>query len=207
MELDDLKNRLNIELGKPTVKPLTLALKGKTTHILSKLKRTVLIELVLTSFCIIAFIAIALFAEWKAHRIYFGTFGIILAFFIPINYYLLKRITALQAANIPVKENLQKLITLIRAYIKKYFQFTMALVPLCTIYAGFLSYTYRVQSVGVAPLLQHNDVHLFTKLMLIAFALMGFLALCYFLTKWYLKKMYGNYITQLENSLAELETE
>jgi hypothetical protein len=212
MELDELKASLNKHLEQPAAPleawGLERAMQGKTRSVLSKLKRSVWIEIIASVLFLALFVYEALFSEWRVMRIYFGTFSVLFLIFLPILVVLLKRITALQGNSLPVKSSLQKLTSILREYVKRYFQFTMALIPICIVYAGSLSYmddsSYRnpqMEAMVSNVFTSSTQVLVFLGVYLIVLA-----AGIYFFTKWYLNRLYGRYINDLEKHIAELES-
>jgi ABC-type antimicrobial peptide transport system permease subunit len=137
---------------------------------------------------------------------YFGIFAFVFVLFIVVLFALLKKINKLTGSILPVKVNLQQMAGILKEFVKRYFQLTMALIPV---------------SLGVSFLLGYNDATLYnpsaneplvitmSKLpWVIAFLLVYIIGLCigmYYFTRWYLKKLYGNHIQQLDVLIKELE--
>ncbi|MEP6844784.1 MAG: hypothetical protein ABI861_02225 [Panacibacter sp.] len=211
MELDELKSYINgrMERVDAAKSPADIALLlGKKTHsVIGKLKRSLIIELISAIVFTFVCIAIAIFGAYTSLRIYFAIFAVVCALFIVFLYVLLTKTKRLGSSVLPVKSNLQILVNLIREYIKRYFQLTMALIPVSMILALMLGYTdenlYNPE--------QHDSffpnffIGSTLKIALVAGYLVIFSVGMYYITKWYLKKLYGNYMCQLEILIKELE--
>ena len=122
-------------------------------------------------------------------------------------YYLLKQIVTLGGTAFPVKSNLQTIVTIIEEFMKRYFQFTMALLPICFIFALLLGYHEK------AP---NHQIDSFAKTLfsskwqIISFVVVYCALLSvgiYYFTKWYLKRLYGNYLDQLKECIKDLSEE
>jgi hypothetical protein len=97
-------------------------------------------------------------------------------------------------------------VKILKEYVKRYFQLTMALIPI-TIFIAF-SLGYSEENLHNPEL--HNPFFptLTGSMRSVVFVityLILFSAGMYYVTKWYLKKFYGNYIDQLQSLIKELE--
>jgi len=210
MELDELKSLINdrMERVQKEKSPAEIALLmgKKTKSVTGKIKRSLLIELIVSILFTLICAAVAVFTKYDALRIYFGIFTFVSLLFIPLVYRKLNKTKKLSDTILPVKNNLQVLVKLIREYIRRYFQLTMALIPVSLIISFILGYTDGDLSNS------STQNSFFTDLIesplrltfLIAYIILFSVGMYYF-TKWYLKKLYGNYIKQLEDLIAELE--
>lgn len=211
MELDDLKGLINLKLmdgsKEVTENNFSSILKGKASSVISKIKKSLWFEIGCCVIVIMGFIIIALITERMSFRIYFGFFGIIFIPFSLVFFYLLKKITEFDNSVLPVKENLQQLISMLEEFTKRYFQFNMALLPICFLFAFALGYNEKEP-------IEHLD-QLITKLKVSKSLYLGFIlgytilitvGLIY-ITKWYIKKLYGKYIDQLKVLLDELKVD
>lgn len=209
MELDDLKGLINQKLmtGSIDVTENNFAtiLKGKAKSVISKIKKSLWFEIVSCVFVVLGFIIIALSTERTSLRIYFGFFGIVFIPFSMVFFYLLKKINEFDNSVLPVKENLQQLIKMLEEFTRRYFQFNMALLPICFLFAFALGYNEKEPIEQLDHLIAKLKV---TKTLYIGFIL-GYTILVavglIYITKWYIKKLYGKYIDQLKVLLAELK--
>jgi MFS family permease len=151
-------------------------------------------------------LAITIFGAYTSLRIYFGIFTVICALFIPLLYKKLIKTKKLSNTAVPVKKNLQALILLIKEYIKRYFQLTMVLIPISLIISFALGYSdENLNNPDLSNPFFPNFIGSPFKITIVIIYVIAFSFGMYYFTKWYLKKLYGNYVQQLEALLAELE--
>jgi hypothetical protein len=215
MELDDFKIAINKKLEEQNVSLERLgiqkAIQGKTKSVLIKIRRIILFEMIFTFVATLIFFYIGFSSSWKAFRIYFGTFSGIFILFIPILYFLYKKTFITLDNNASIKNNLNNLVKVLKEYVRRSYQFTMALIPICFIYSGFLGYNEGKTTNHtdfdnyIISLKNNHQLNATIIWIVLIIYIIGFTILMHFFTKWYLKKMYGNYITTLEKSIHELE--
>ncbi len=211
MDLDELKyqlkNKLSTDHAGLSDQDIALLLTKKTISITDKLKRSLWIEIFCAIVVIIGFGWMGVFSSYWSFRIYFSVFAIFSAAFIFLLVYLLRRISKLSTTPLPVKSNLQTIVDIIEEFIKRYFQFTMALIPICFIFSFLLGYS----DPKPIPEAEHFAKHyLSSPTQVIIFMMIYTLFLVagvYYFTKWYLKKLYGKHIVQLKNCIEELKEE
>jgi hypothetical protein len=209
MELDELKyqlkNRLSGESDK-SAGDLGLMLHSKTKSAVSKLKRSLWIELGCAILFTLVFAGIGLFTRYWSLRVYFGVFSVVFALFTFIIGYLIKRANELSSAESTIKTNLLQLVKIMQEYVKRSFQFTMALLPVCFLFSFWLGYN---EPAHFKPQMTNPFFHIVkNKAPVYIFLVIYFVGLSiglYYFTKWYLKKLYGNYIQQLKQHLGELD--
>jgi MFS family permease len=211
MELDELKYQLKSRFSgeqDKTADELKVILHAKTKSVISMLKRSMYIELASAILFTIVFACIGLFSTYWSLRIYFGVFSIFCAAFIFVIGYLLKKTTQLSNAELPIKTNLQILVNILKEYIRRYFQFSMGLLPVCILFSFYLGYNeppaYKPQLIIPMVHVTKSSVYVY----LFFFTYFAALAVgLYYFTRWYLKKLYGNYLERLKDYVAELEKE
>jgi hypothetical protein len=119
----------------------------------------------------------------------------------------LRRTIKLSATTLPVKSNLQTIVHIIEEFNRRYFQFSMALLPICFTFSFILGYNEPKH----IPEVDRFAKSLFSaRWQVIVFAVVYVLALSigvYYFTKWYLRKLYGRYIDQLKECIRELGEE
>jgi hypothetical protein len=211
MELDELKKQLKFKLATDhtarSEEDIATILTKKTKSIIAKLKRSLLKEMISCLIIILIFAYIGLTSRTFSFKFYFSFFSIVsIGFLIPL-YYLYKQTTTLSGTAFPVKSNLQTIVTIIENFIKRYFQFTMAMLPICFIFALLLGYHEKEPN----PQIDSFAKVLFSsKWQVISFIVVYLILLSvgiYYFTKWYLKKLYGNYLVQLKDCIRELSEE
>jgi len=211
MELDDLKYQLKHKMstdhaGRSDDDIATLLTK-RTGSIVDKLKRSLWIEIIFGILIVMAFGYIGLFSNYNVLRIYFSVFAILSAAFVILLIYLLRRTSKLSATALPIKSNLQSIVNIIEEFVKRYFQFTMALIPVCFIFSFLLGYN----DPDPIPAAEHFAKNIILSewqviIVLLAYFLLLTIGIYYF-TKWYLKKQFGKYVTQLKACINELAEE
>ncbi|NCT94643.1 MAG: hypothetical protein GXC72_09480 [Chitinophagaceae bacterium] len=209
MDLDALKQELNQRLATDHAvrsgSDLGALLKGKTSSLLGKLKRSLLIEIGCCIFFILLMTYICVATNHWSLRLYFGTFTVLMFAFGILLYYLYRRTLLLDQQATSIKKNLQDYVNLLQEFVKRYFQFTMALIPICITFSIVLSNADPIH----IPEAEKLAVKLFTaKWQLHVFLVVYMLALAisvYYFTKWYLRKLYGKYLDELKKCIAELE--
>ena len=209
MELDELKYQLNQRLATDHASrsnaDISALLKKKTHSVISKIKRSLIIEMVLCILFFAAMLYVCFITDYWSIRVYFGVFTVLTILMTFVLYYLYRRTDTLSNSDQPIKANLQTLVGLLEEFVKRYFQFTMALLPVCFMFSMILSYADPVE----IPEIEKFSVKVFTarwQVMLFLGVYMIVLAISvYYFTKWYLKKLYGNYLNELKQYIAELE--
>jgi hypothetical protein len=210
MDLDELKSLINqrMERVHTAKSPADIAvlLGRKTQSVVDKIKRSLILEMIVSVVFTLMCIAVAVFGVYTSLRIYFAIFAVICALFLPLLYVLLNKTKNLSSTALPLRSNLQALIILIKEYVKRYFQLTMAFIPLSLITAFLLGYAdenlYDPElDSSFFPTLIDSPL----KISLVTGYILIFSVGMYYFTKWYLKKLYGNYLTQLEILINELE--
>lgn len=211
MELEELKGLINQKLmdGSKDVTENNFAaiLKGNASSVISKIKKSLWFEIACCVLIVPLFIGIALFSSNSSIKIYFGLFGTIFIPFTFIFFYLLKRINEFEQSVLPIKENLYQLIKMLEDFTRRYFQFNMALLPICFLVALFLGYNEKEPIAVLDNLFDKLKVN---KSIYIGFIIGYTIAMVYglvYLTKWYIKKLYGKYIDQLKILLDELKAD
>lgn len=205
MELDELKIELNRKFNaehQKSSEDFALLLNKKTSSLIARIKRSIWIELISCIVFTIVFALVAIFSPYWSLKIYFAVFTLVCVAFLFVLRYLLKRTNEFAGTTLPVKSNLASLLSILREYIKRYFQLTMILIPFCLVF----SFLLRYYDPGHSP--SQNLTASITTSILIISAVIYTAALIvgvYYFTKWYLKKLYGNYLSQLEELIAELD--
>lgn len=207
MELDELKilfkeNYNSTQAIKSTAE-ISLLLNRKTQSVISKIKRSLLIELIACIVFTLACAIIAMLTNLDYMRIYFLIFGAVWLLFLPVLWFLLQKTNRLSRFSLPVKSNLESIVKILKEYITRYFQLTMALIPITLAVVLMLGYDDKSINLDNPFYLNFSTKQV---IFIIAYIVLFSVGMYYF-TKWYLKKLYGNYIHQLEQLIKELEEE
>lgn len=209
MELDELKfelrNKLATDHASKSNADIAALMKKKANSVISKLKRSLWIEIVSCVVCLLAMGYVTLVTPYWSLRIYFGVFTVVTVAFMILLLYLLRRTSTLSGTPMPVKSNLETIAHILEEFVRRYFQFIMALIPICITFAFLLSYQDPVR----IPELDKVADQLFSaRWQVYAFSVGYIIVLVvgvYYFTKWYLKKFYGKYLTQLNSCISELQ--
>lgn len=208
MELDELKyqlkNKLSTDHAGRSKEDIAALLTKRTHSIIGKLKKSLWMEIIFGILITVGFGLIGIMSKYVTLRIYFSIFAVICGAFIVLLIYLLRRITDLSGTTLPVKSNLQTIVNIIEEFIKRYFQFTMALIPVCFTFSFLLGYN-EPQPVPEVDGLAKSIFSEAWQLIVFLVIYMAVLTVgIYYFTKWYLKKLYGKYVDQMKECIAEL---
>ena len=192
MELDELKyqlkNKLSTDHAGRSNEDIAALLTKRTHSIIGKLKKNLWMEIIFGILIAVGFGFIGIMGKYVTLRIYFSIFAVLCAAFIVLLVYLLRRNTHLSSTTLPVKSNLQTIVNIIEEFVKRYFQFTMALIPVCLIFSFLLGY-HEPEPVPEVDGLGKN---IFSALWQVIVFLVIYMAVLtvgiYYFTKWYLKK-------------------
>jgi MFS family permease len=210
MELDELKillkEKLDTQHPEKSTEDISKLLSKHTQSVIGKLKRSLWIEIIACLVFTLACAAVGVFGKYASLQIYFSIFAILCFLFLPVLWFLLQKTKKLSNTSLPVKSNLEFLVKILKEYVKRYFQLTMALIPI-TIFIAF-SLGYIDENLHNPEL--HNPFFptITGSTLSIIFAIIYLILFSvgmYYVTKWYLKKFYGNYIDELQSLIKELE--
>ncbi|MBV9988143.1 MAG: hypothetical protein JO301_10710 [Chitinophagaceae bacterium] len=208
MDLDELKHQLRNKLATDHAgmsdADIAALLTKKTDSVIGRIKRNLRIEIICSIAVILGFGAVGIFSGYSSLRIYFSVFAVVCIFFLILLIYLLRRTTRLSSTALPVRGNLQTIVHIIEEFTKRYFQFTMALVPICFVFSLWLGLSEKQQDAGGNGFdFRHYIVRWQAVSLLVAY--MAALGVgVYFFTKWYLKKQFGRYVGLLKECIKEL---
>lgn len=212
MDLDELKYQLNYKLATNhadrSAADIASLLTKKTHSLISKLKKSLWIEIGFCILIMLLFMIIGILSPYQSLQIYFSVFAVIAFLFLIILVYLLRRTAQISNnTQLPVKTNLKTIVSIIEEFTKRYFQFTMALIPVCFIFSFLLGYNEpkRIPELDKVSLSFFNNKW---QVLLFLIIYMGLLTVgVYYFTKWYLRKLYGKYIDQLKQCIQDLSEE
>lgn len=200
-ELDDLKSiwKQQKPFETKNEEEIALMLKGHSKALITKLKRNVWFELILTMVCIAG---LGLYGFTLRPGALMWTILALLVFLVSYSFYYVKKIILLNeydSSAADLKSNLQQLIERLETYLKFYKRSYAILYPVFfalgilfgALETGFEQYIRKFKDPGYV----------------IAFLLLTvvFMVGIYTITNWYLNKLYGNYIDKLKSLLHELQ--
>lgn len=209
MELDELKSLINQKLTTAHTgrsgDDIAQILTRKTGSVIDKLKRSLWIEIICCIGAILLFAYFGFTGGNHAYHVYFSAFAVLTGIFLLIVIYLLRRTQQLSNTALPVKSNLQTIVNIIESFMKRYFQFTMGLIPVCFVFALVLIY-HDYGSIPDAGTIFSTYFKSSWQMVLFLTAYVAILATgIYYFTRWYLKRLYGRYVEQLKQCILELE--
>jgi hypothetical protein len=204
MELDDLKTSLKLELerGAPPLNVTTLeaSLRAGAKPVLQKIKRNIWLELFVFVICIAAAIYYWLHYSSLLVQLFCVAVALCSVAFCIYLYSLYRRIIYYETIPGNIREGLVHIITIITRFTRLYFTLTMWLLPV--IYAfGLITGYLDIAEKGLLPQFHWSD----TLLLYTVGFLCGWTLLTWLFAKWYIKKLYGNYLYQLQQRLKEIE--
>lgn len=209
MELDEFKDILNQQMETDHLyrseADIAELLTRKANSILGKIRKNLWFEIISCILITILFGYLGFTSNYSSINIHFSVFTIVFLPFTIILFYLLKKTNQINSNNLSVKYNLQSIVQVLEEFMKRYFQFTMALIPICFSFAFFLGYNekYPIDSIDQIMLKYKPSVTLIGILTIIYMAALT--VGIYYFTKWYLKKLYGNYVDELKIYINELK--
>ncbi len=207
MELDEIKDLLNQKLETNHLyrseADFAALLTKKANSVLVKIQKSLWFEIISAIVITIAFALIAFTSKYQSIQIYFSVFTLVFIPFTIVFVFLLRKTSTIDN-NLPVKSNLQSIVNILEEFMKRYFQFTMALIPICFVFALFLGFNQKEPVPELDALLGKKQL---STSMLIGFSV-GYIISgsfgIFFFTKWYLRKLYGKYVDELKNYIKEL---
>jgi len=192
MDIDNLKSTWQALQTQPEPvlenEQIRKLLRGKANDSISKIKRSILIEGGLAIFVSVLFI---INKHWF-HSPFIVPYSVIVMILCLIWYAFMYN--KLRKVNLQenLKHTLQKLINTLNLYLKVYLYGSLVLV----IFAAMLPLLWK--NITFADLT-------FSKTTFIGGSILIAIPAYYYFTKWYIKNLYGNYVTKLKEELKELE--
>lgn len=210
MELDELKKSLNQKLETDHLfrseEDFAILLQQKANSVISRIRRSLRFEIISCIVILLIFAIIGFTTKYNSLRIYFISFTVIFILFTYIFFYLMKKTNQVNN-DTPVRAHLQSIVTLLEEFVKRYFQFTMALIPVCFIFSFILGYNEKQPIPEIDSFISKYNPKIWVIISLSLVYFGGMSVGLYYFTKWYLRKLYGKYILQLKACIEELGEE
>jgi Ca2+/Na+ antiporter len=200
MELDDLKSiwKGNLFEAKQA-EEIAAMLKGRSKLTIAKLKRSVRFELLLT----IGFGLVLLYLAFtlRSGAMKWSIVSMVLLFLAYIIYYVMKMrvLNRFNPSQQNIRENLEKLISSMEAYLKFYKTSYTVLYPVYLLLGILFAALERGFDTFWHQLAQPETI---LRLTLVSLAV---LAGSLLFSKWYLKKLYGNHLDSLKELLRDIK--
>jgi uncharacterized membrane protein len=209
MELDDLKLLLDTSINcetKRSENEISILLSATAKSLVTKLKRSIWIEIILTIACCLLFSIVVFFNQYWAVRAYFSVFAIIFIPFIIVLILLLQRINILSYTDLPLKQNLEQIHAILKSYIKKAYTATFVLLFFCLLYSCTIAYIETKNNIHGRIFFgfEKSTLSLPFILFVIIYSLGLFTGIHYF-AKWYFNKLYGQYLAEMEICINDLD--
>jgi hypothetical protein len=203
MELDEfkmlLKEKDHEEIALHSAVELEGYIRKTTRSVTDKIKRSIRFEFALG----IVFVCIALWAWFRYPFAYVRPFcllSISVCCFLFIYFgALYKKISRYEQSPLPVKNTLQKIIDILQQFTRLYFQVTMITLPINFIFGLIAGYLVIKGDAGLKNFNWMKWILFYSGWFILWSAIM------YFFAKWYIKKLYGDYLLQLRQQLKDIE--
>jgi len=203
MELDEFKQRFKEQMPQETSLHSADELEGyirkRTRSIIASVKRNIRFEILA---CFV-FIAVAIWA-WFAYPVsYVRAISLLtvcvccLLLVYLVNLY--RKIGAYEQASLSIKNTLQLVIGILHQFTRVYFQFTMITLPLAFVFGLATGFLNIKSGEGLNHFNWQRAMVFYSGWFIVWSVIM------YFLCKWYIRKLYGKYLQQLEEQLKDIE--
>lgn len=202
MELDDYKTIIRqrpIIFKIKALPELERNTRGRTESLISIIKKNLKLEIIFAS--LFLFFDSYLIVFSKHHQRGFAF--LLWVFCICFIYYLVKLLQYIQIQHVlivPIKNLLERYVKIIHRFSRLYFQLSMVIIPLIfflVFIAGYLDQDDQQSNFAVS----YSSQRFWTYLLVSALWSLSM----FFFTRWYLKKLYGNYLAKLKEQLKELQ--
>jgi hypothetical protein len=113
---------------------------NRSVSVVNKIKKSLLFEIIVSILLTITCAVLSFTIDAISFRLYFAITAIVAAIFSMVLFYQYQKVNKTEQASLPLKQNLQSIISIISAYQKRYFQFSIALMPVTVSLAIGLAY-------------------------------------------------------------------
>jgi len=204
MELDDFKTLLKARLeeqapGRSAAR-LERSIHRKTASILGKIKRSIVWELALGGVLVLAGAWVWMRYPSLSNRFFSTLMLLVCIFFIIQLQTLYKKIMRFEKAGHTVKERLVQIIDILQRFTRLYFRFSMSILPVAFVLGLITGYADIMRR----PFLAQN-FHWARGLAAYIVLFAAWSIIAYVFSKWYIRKLYGNYLNDIRNQLEDLE--
>jgi len=201
LELDDLKSiwKGNRPFEAKPAEEIAAMLKGRSNSPIAKLKRSTWFELVLTLVFSVAMLFYSLRLPSGALR--WSVIATVVLFLVYCVYYFkkLRLLNSFDSSHQNVRENLEKLVKDLNVYLSFYKTSYAIVFPAYFFLVLLFTAIERGADAFFHQLSQPETI------LRLLFALLVFIMITVFISKWYLKKLYGNHLEALQELLKDIE--
>jgi len=203
MELDEIKLLMKARLEQGvtnSVQELEAAVRKRTQSVTGKIKRNIRLESVAFVCCGLGAVYCWLtYPSLLVHVFCIATWTLCTVFGMYL-YALHRKIVFYETVPGTVKENLVQIIQIIKRFTTLYFGISMGLLPVIYVFGLIIGYLV-ISKQGLLQQFNWSKTMLYYGLAFI----MGWSVIIYFLSKWYIRKLYGKYLLQLQQQLKDIE--
>ncbi len=203
MELDEFKQlykeRLKTETMRHSADELAMLIHSKTYSVTEKIKRSIWFELsVYLFFTVAALFVWIVFPSRLSNPFAMLTIALCCIYFLYL-VALYKKIRFYEKSGFAIKDSLRQLITIVQQFTRLYFQFTMVTLPILFVFGLIALYLNVTNNPSIKSFNWLRGILFYTGWFLLWWTAM------YFFARWYIKKLYGNYLYQLKLHLKDIE--
>ena len=204
MELDNLKELWQQQEPETTPENLGEILGKKSKGPIAKMKRNLKAELIV----VIVTYGVAIFSFFSILSGRLNSLAWVYLFFaiVFIIYFLMKNrlLNEMECMACQVKSNLKKQVATLEKYVRFYLIAGTAIIPILALYSYYVLIPRLWFMHGNSNLPRPNNL-VITQMLIWVAATVVLTIVCYFLNKWYVKKLYGNHINKLKLMLEQME--
>lgn len=203
MELDEIKLLMKARLEQATdsnAGELEAVMRQKTRSVTGKIKSNIRLEVIaFAGFGLGAVYCWAMYPSLLVHLFCVATWALC-AVFGAYLFSLYRKIVFYETRSRTVRESLQQIIHIVTRFTRLYFGISMGLLPVIYVFGLIIGYLV-ISKQGLLQQFTWSASMLYYG---IAF-IIGWSVIIYFTAKWYIRKLYGNYLLQLQQQLADIE--
>ncbi len=203
MELEELKNiwKSYTEEQGQQISPAEIKemLSGRTQNAISKINRSIFLEVGLLLVMSFVFSITTLLVGQIEHQILFAMIMVICVLSGGYYFFKYRQINAVAITSDNLKNSLQKLIHVLDTFLKIYLYGSIIITPISFLTGFFYGFTLAGEDHTLQQAMQWEIIAISLGLTVIATLLM------YPFMKWYIRRLYGNYLQELKTCMHELE--
>ena len=203
MELDEIKVLLKskLEESTPSVSggQLEASIRKHAGSVTGKIKRSIWFEFAACFLCMLfSVLAWVTRPSLLIHLFCIATISFCIVFCGNL-LQLYRKIMVYEGMTAPLKQSLQLIINIVTRFTRLYFRISIGLLPVIFIF-GLITGYLDIAAQGLLPRFQWSRGLGVYTIVFIAWSV-----IIYFFSKWYIRKLYGNYLLQLRRQLKEIE--
>jgi hypothetical protein len=205
MELDQLKDMWKEQEADQSPQEVQPILGRKSNTPIAKMKRHLMAELIAVVVgygLVIVYFLLMNGGKFYSVAILYLVIGALFCVYFYKKFKLLKEMECMACQ---VKSNLSKQVNTLEKYTRFYLFAGTAIIPIVLIFFYWFENTYLTRDRIDVFLQPSNTVSIFQSLLALAMVIIPITIIFYFVNKWYIRKLYGNYIGKLKSMLSQME--